>query len=208
MVSHAKKEDPDMPPIAPSHPHRNSTTTNSNLDAKEPANSPDMSDEESGPLSATSWHGQEPPSPIGSPKSGQSGDDDTGEQEDGPSLPVQKRRRVTRACDECRRKKIKCDGKQPCTHCSVYSYGKYQKRRFCNPLFKSKFLFGAMAESFQSARTTSRPTGAETRRHSISRLWKAACSGPSPSCASLFPKSTLPTPRLTRPSSRSSATGN
>jgi hypothetical protein len=40
------------------------------------------------------------------------------------SMPVQKRRRVTRACDECRRKKIKCDGKQPCTHCSVYSYGK------------------------------------------------------------------------------------
>ncbi|KAK0621332.1 fungal-specific transcription factor domain-containing protein [Bombardia bombarda] len=38
------------------------------------------------------------------------------------SMPVQKRRRVTRACDECRRKKIKCDGKQPCTHCSVYSY--------------------------------------------------------------------------------------
>lgn len=42
---------------------------------------------------------------------------------DGPSMPMQKRRRVTRACDECRRKKIKCDGKQPCTHCSVYSYG-------------------------------------------------------------------------------------
>lgn len=39
------------------------------------------------------------------------------------SLPMQKRRRVTRACDECRRKKIKCDGKQPCTHCTVYSYG-------------------------------------------------------------------------------------
>ncbi|CAL3964880.1 hypothetical protein PZA11_002220 [Diplocarpon coronariae] len=35
---------------------------------------------------------------------------------------LQKRRRVTRACDECRRKKIKCDGKQPCTHCVVYSY--------------------------------------------------------------------------------------
>ncbi|CRK36958.1 hypothetical protein BN1708_020163, partial [Verticillium longisporum] len=41
---------------------------------------------------------------------------------DPASVPVQKRRRVTRACDECRRKKIKCDGKQPCTHCSVYSY--------------------------------------------------------------------------------------
>lgn len=36
----------------------------------------------------------------------------------------QKRRRVTRACDECRKKKIKCDGKQPCTHCTVYSYGR------------------------------------------------------------------------------------
>lgn len=41
------------------------------------------------------------------------------------ALPMQKRRRVTRACDECRRKKIKCDGKQPCTHCTVYSYGLY-----------------------------------------------------------------------------------
>lgn len=92
------------------------------------------------------------------------------------SMPLQKRRRVTRACDECRSmsplairhpytsptrtaapvrvlfspllrlesqlnhlqlltplgstadrtltgKKIKCDGKQPCTHCQVYSYG-------------------------------------------------------------------------------------
>lgn len=39
-----------------------------------------------------------------------------------PQVPMQKRRRVTRACDECRRKKIKCDGKQPCTHCTVYSY--------------------------------------------------------------------------------------
>lgn len=33
-----------------------------------------------------------------------------------------KRRRVTRACDECRKKKVKCDGKQPCLHCTVYSY--------------------------------------------------------------------------------------
>ena len=34
----------------------------------------------------------------------------------------QKRRRVTRACDNCRQKKVKCDGKQPCIHCTVYSY--------------------------------------------------------------------------------------
>ncbi|KAJ5620096.1 hypothetical protein N7510_004080 [Penicillium lagena] len=36
--------------------------------------------------------------------------------------PLRKRRRTCRACDECRRKKIKCDGKQPCTHCTVHSY--------------------------------------------------------------------------------------
>jgi hypothetical protein len=36
----------------------------------------------------------------------------TGEQSNNNSVPMQKRRRVTRACDECRRKKIKCDGKQ------------------------------------------------------------------------------------------------
>ena len=50
-----------------------------------------------------------------------------------PHLPMQKRRRVTRACDECRRKKIKCDGKQPCTHCTVYSYGQLfsQPNRSC-----------------------------------------------------------------------------
>jgi hypothetical protein len=54
--------------------------------------------------------------------------DDTGAASPQPaksSPHVQKRRRVTRACDECRRKKIKCDGKQPCTHCTVYSYGQY-----------------------------------------------------------------------------------
>lgn len=33
-----------------------------------------------------------------------------------------KRRRVTRACDHCRLKKVKCDGKQPCIHCTVYSH--------------------------------------------------------------------------------------
>ncbi|KAM0719615.1 hypothetical protein Q7P37_003745 [Cladosporium fusiforme] len=65
---------------------------------------------------------------------GGSGDDDiVPKLEDSQSSPnasgkgakashLQKRRRVTRACDECRRKKIKCDGKQPCTHCTVYSY--------------------------------------------------------------------------------------
>ncbi|KAK4449686.1 fungal-specific transcription factor domain-containing protein [Podospora aff. communis PSN243] len=41
--------------------------------------------------------------------------------EDAGSVTVNKRRRrVSRACDECRRKKIKCNGRQPCENCSVY----------------------------------------------------------------------------------------
>lgn len=48
--------------------------------------------------------------------------DNDSDQPQKANAPLQKRRRVTRACDECRRKKIKCDGKQPCTHCTVYSY--------------------------------------------------------------------------------------
>lgn len=38
------------------------------------------------------------------------------------TVPMQKRRRVTRACDECRRKKIKCDGRSPVTHPTNFSY--------------------------------------------------------------------------------------
>lgn len=33
-----------------------------------------------------------------------------------------KRRRVVRACDRCRKLKIKCSGDMPCIHCTVYSY--------------------------------------------------------------------------------------
>ncbi|KAI9684188.1 MAG: hypothetical protein M1829_003458 [Trizodia sp. TS-e1964] len=36
--------------------------------------------------------------------------------------PALKKRRAARACDECRKKKIKCGGKKPCTHCTMYSY--------------------------------------------------------------------------------------
>ncbi|KAI9147962.1 transcriptional activator Mut3p [Paramyrothecium foliicola] len=76
----------------------------------------DKAEDGAGP---SDWHGADPPSPTSSTKSDQDLDDGN---PDAPSQPIQKRRRVTRACDECRRKKIKCDGKQPCTHCSVYSY--------------------------------------------------------------------------------------
>lgn len=99
--------------------------------------SPEASDEDSAAPAPHKWnaHGRapqrkmEPGSPSGSGKSMSDAEDghvsnDGHISNDGQSLPVQKRRRVTRACDECRRKKIKCDGKQPCTHCSVYSYGR------------------------------------------------------------------------------------
>ncbi|KAF2665000.1 hypothetical protein BT63DRAFT_417543 [Microthyrium microscopicum] len=79
------------------------------LDVKMPAN-----DQHTAQDSAdASPHG----SPLLSPTDGDNEDDSSR-----PIAPLQKRRRVTRACDECRRKKIKCDGKQPCTHCTVYSY--------------------------------------------------------------------------------------
>jgi hypothetical protein len=79
----------------------------------------DMPEDDPGRASASDWPA-DAHSPADSTKS-ESDHDDAGL--DAPSQPIQKRRRVTRACDECRRKKIKCDGKQPCTHCSVYSYG-------------------------------------------------------------------------------------
>ena len=67
---------------------------------------------------------------------GEVNDDDTDEGvPKALNMPVQKRRRVTRACDECRRKKIKCDGKNPCTHCSVYSYGNLGLRSSCVNFF-------------------------------------------------------------------------
>ena len=71
---------------------------------------------------SATFSGEEPTSPSEDDHDtpAPSGDGGAGK----PVGPVQKRRRVTRACDECRRKKIKCDGKQPCTHCTVYSYGK------------------------------------------------------------------------------------
>ncbi|KAH7322835.1 fungal-specific transcription factor domain-containing protein [Stachybotrys elegans] len=38
-----------------------------------------------------------------------------------PREKLPKRRRISRACDDCRRKKIKCDGKQPCSSCAEFN---------------------------------------------------------------------------------------
>lgn len=123
----------DIPPTPVHHLSQlhKSSTVSAASDTIESALSPTMSDEELEGVSSKSWQAQDVPSPAESAKSGSEqgrihaeGTSDAGiGMSETPSMPVQKRRRVTRACDECRRKKIKCDGKQPCTHCSVYSYG-------------------------------------------------------------------------------------
>jgi hypothetical protein len=121
---------PARPASRPPRSGRASSSTRKAAVAPKPTasgNTPEMSDEDSADLSQDEFA-----SPSDSAKSpAQSSikpesEDASGVQDgaaDAPSMPLQKRRRVTRACDECRRKKIKCDGKQPCTHCSVYSYG-------------------------------------------------------------------------------------
>ncbi|KAE9992947.1 hypothetical protein EG327_007255 [Venturia inaequalis] len=56
-----------------------------------------------------------------------------------------KRRRIARACDMCRKKKIKCDGKMPaCTHCQNYKteciFTQVEKKR--NPPKGAKYIEG------------------------------------------------------------------
>jgi len=85
--------------------------------------------------------------------------------------PLQKRRRVTRACDECRRKKIKCDGKQPCTHCTVYSYGKS-----ISPVVRTRQLMNPL----QTAHTISLRTDGGTLRLSTLKVSKPEQFAPSP----------------------------
>jgi hypothetical protein len=90
-------------------------------------NTSDMSDDDSADLSQDEFASPSESAQSSAQTGGRfESEDATGAQDaiaDTLNMPLQKRRRVTRACDECRRKKIKCDGKQPCTHCSVYSYG-------------------------------------------------------------------------------------
>ncbi|KAL8331815.1 hypothetical protein RB593_002276 [Gaeumannomyces tritici] len=124
----------------PSMSSRRSSVSVAAAAADEPAHaaSPqDVSGDESGPQS---WHrdSQDVESGAASVKSGEADlkADGSGELTNGsdpaPSAPVQKRRRVTRACDEvssarrhARLPSQKLERKRltsPCTHCSVYSY--------------------------------------------------------------------------------------
>ncbi|KAL2043161.1 hypothetical protein N7G274_004221 [Stereocaulon virgatum] len=68
-------------------------------------------------------------------------DQDGGHDENGDA----KRRRIARACDMCRRKKIKCDGKMPaCSHCINYKtqcmFTQVEKKR--NPPKGAKYIEG------------------------------------------------------------------
>lgn len=114
-------------------------------------------DDDSNVASSAQWqmHGQPSPNSLS--------------QSQRTSAPLQKRRRVTRACDECRRKKIKCDGKQPCTHCTVYSYGK--------PLLAHSILkCMANPDALQTAHTTNPRTGEGTPHHNTLKHWRLDCS--------------------------------
>jgi len=124
-----------------------------------------------------------PPENQWSPRGQHSGDDPTSPSSaqgtaasasQGSKVPssMQKRRRVTRACDECRRKKIKCDGKQPCTHCTVYSYGQ-SYNSVCLYLQHGRGYHMLTIE--QNAPMTSHRTGDETQLLSTSRLWSTVC---------------------------------
>ncbi|CCU76019.1 C6 transcription factor (Mut3) [Blumeria hordei DH14] len=51
-----------------------------------------------------------------------------------PSTQPSKRRRISRACDECRKRKIKCDGISPCGNCTNYDLG----CTYCKPSNRQK----------------------------------------------------------------------
>ncbi|KAK4137448.1 hypothetical protein BT67DRAFT_109558 [Trichocladium antarcticum] len=122
---------PARPASRPPHSGRGGAgssrrTTGTAKIAARSGNTPDMSDDESAGLSADEFASPSESAQSSTQAAGRfESEDASGPQDAGAdtsNMPLQKRRRVTRACDECRRKKIKCDGKQPCTHCSVYSY--------------------------------------------------------------------------------------
>ncbi|KAL3455987.1 fungal-specific transcription factor domain-containing protein [Aspergillus heterothallicus] len=74
--------------------------------------------------------------------------------------PSSKRRRIDRACDDCRRLKIKCDGLVPCRHCSTYE----RACTFNVPLRRPK----ALSRHIQDL---------EDRLHAVERLLEAVNPG-------------------------------
>lgn len=100
------------------------------------------------------------------------------------SAHLQKRRRVTRACDECRRKKIKCSAGLPCIHCTVYSYGMQHLFCFVFVFFWTEFLLSGCNVRLQNVHMISLRIVEETRPHNTSRAWSVAFIVPRPYCTS------------------------
>jgi Fungal Zn(2)-Cys(6) binuclear cluster domain len=123
------------------------------------------------------WNGSGADESMENDESSASGDDEDvepGAPGSKPGAPMQKRRRVTRACDECRRKKIKCDGKQPCTHCTVYSYG---QRSLGMRSSRSGVSAGILTDQ-QTVPTINLRTEEETQHHNTSRPSRTDCTAP------------------------------
>ncbi|KAI5963895.1 ASG1 [Candida theae] len=99
-----------------SNSNNSSNSSNSNSSNSNNSNSNNSKDfQDLSPLSKLSLSGDSTPMSITSSSSKLN-------KVTKPSTTEPKRKRVTRACDTCRAKKVKCDGRQPCIHCTVYSF--------------------------------------------------------------------------------------
>lgn len=76
---------------------------------------------------------------------------------------TRKQRRTGRACDECRGRKTKCDGRQPCIHCSSLDIGKY------SVIVLDRFVISKS----KTACTYDKPNKRSTRlsRKEVDELW-------------------------------------
>ena len=88
-----------------------------------------------------------------------------------PEAPIKIRQRSQRACDPCRKRKIKCDGAEPCGHCAGYGYDCVYTQRRTSQKDKSTV---DVASSVRSTQATWRPsasiTGASPARSAASSI--------------------------------------
>ncbi|KAL2436453.1 Xylanolytic transcriptional activator xlnR [Exophiala dermatitidis] len=89
------------------------------------------------------------------------------------------RRRISRACDQCNQLRTKCDGKQPCAHCTdnslVCEYARAHKKRGRAPKRETEQTEETNYVSSQTA-SNNQPTGAQA---SVSRKYsEPSYSGP------------------------------
>ncbi|PQK15152.1 hypothetical protein BB8028_0005g06660 [Beauveria bassiana] len=79
-----------------------------------------------------------------------------------PQPNAQRRRRVYAACSECRRRRRKCDGSQPCAQCQAYGYAcLYDAENFSSPAQSSS---DAAATAAAAAAHPRQPLPLQTRQ--------------------------------------------